>query len=84
MEIISTQFDIDINYDSIYKEVFESCYNDSACSSQVPSQTTLINEMALQFFEDEELTSDEQYEKANLFMANAIDGSNAAFYREVF
>ena len=40
--------------------------------------------MSLRYFDDEDMTRDQQNQNANDFMESAIDGNNSAIYREVF
>ena len=56
MEVISTTFSVDLNYDTIYADTYKECQEDEECSSHVPNFIRLANNMALEFFNDASLT----------------------------
>lgn len=60
MEVISTTFSVDLNYDTIYADTYKECQEYEECSRHVPNFIRLANSMAIEFFDDASLTKDEQ------------------------
>ena len=85
MEVISTTFSVDLNFDTIYADTFEDCQQDEDCSRHVPNFLRLANSMASEFFEDPTLTKSEQNEQSTTWLEQALyDQNYTSKYREVF
>jgi hypothetical protein len=84
MEIITSKFALDLNYDILYKDAFESCQEDYICAEQVPSRTESINLMSYEFFNRDDLNRTEKNRQANEFTEKALFGEYVELYREIF
>lgn len=72
MEIISSKFALELNYDILYKDAFETCQNNRTCAEEVPTLTETINYMSMEFFNRDDLTRVEKNNLANEFTEKAL------------
>ena len=72
MEIISTQFSLELNYDRLYKESFEQCQNDFDCSQKVPSLIQTVNQITDSILERKDLSNAEKNQMAEEWMAKVL------------
>ena len=85
MEVISTIFSVDLNYDLIYSDAYKECREDMYCQRHVPNFVQLANEMSGEFYYDASLSNQEKSEKSTAWLERAIyDDSFTSKYREIF
>lgn len=85
MDVISTTFSVDLNYDLIYADSYLECQKDEDCSENVPNFIQLANSMAIEFFDDASLNKYEQNKQSEWWLEKALYDENfTSKYREVF
>ena len=65
MNVISTKFGLEVNYDLIYRDAFQRCQQNVTCSQNVPSEISAINLMSAELMKQEGLSRQEKNQLAN-------------------
>lgn len=85
MNVISTKFGLEVNYDMVMKDAFQNCRQNYTCGQHVPSENLAINQMSEELMSQEGLSRSEQSQLANDFVDKALyDDSYTELHRKIF
>tara|TARA_B110000285_G_scaffold221389_1_gene274273 strand:- start:131 stop:496 length:366 start_codon:yes stop_codon:yes gene_type:complete len=68
MEVISTKYSVEINYDMIFNHSFENCRQNLTCAKDLPSETAIINDYTRDIMSTNDMPSEQRNREAENWM----------------